>query len=253
MALNKFEKHIKEELKQREIHPSADAWQRLSKQLDEVPVSEEKSFSWYAVAACVVGLLVASVWYFNADEKSESPAIEVVDVEKVDANVDTLQGRKQLVQPKAAIELAVDVLKNEAARELEMKKPTKNEVPELQSEIALSEAFEVERNTKQKEVLVANTLKEEVINTKILEIVAVVDSLEKNNTQITEAEVDRLLRQAQQEILKEKLFANKDSLGAMALLNEVENELDKSFRAQIFESLKEGFLKVRTAVADRNN
>ncbi len=253
MALNKFEKHIKEKLKQHEIRPSADAWKRLSKQLEEVPVSEEKSFSWYAVAACVVCLLVASVWYFIADEVGKSPAIEVVDVEKGGAKVDTLQGRKQLVQPKEAIELGVEVSKNEAARELEMKKPTKNEVPQLQSEIALSEAFEVERNTNQKGVLVANTLKEEVINTKILEIVAVVDSLEKNNAQITEAEVDRLLRQAQQEILKEKLFVNKDSLGAMALLNEVENELDKSFRAQIFESLKEGFLKVRTALADRNN
>jgi len=36
-------------------------------------------------------------------------------------------------------------------------------------------------------------------------------------------------------------------------LNEVEGELDISFREQIFESLKTGFLKVRTAVADRNN
>ena len=35
-------------------------------------------------------------------------------------------------------------------------------------------------------------------------------------------------------------------------LTEVEDELDQSFRDQIFDSLKEGFLKVRTAVADRN-
>jgi len=39
----------------------------------------------------------------------------------------------------------------------------------------------------------------------------------------------------------------------MALLTEVEGELDQSFRDQIFEKLKSGFLKVRTAVADRNN
>ncbi|MFK7811850.1 MAG: hypothetical protein AB8B59_05100, partial [Maribacter sp.] len=69
---------------------------------------------------------------------------------------------------------------------------------------------------------------------------------------LTEAEVDDLLRNAQEEIFRDELFNRNGSVDALALLNEVETELDKSFRDQIFESLKTGFLKVRTAVADRN-
>jgi len=65
---------------------------------------------------------------------------------------------------------------------------------------------------------------------------------------LTNAEVDDLLRSAQEEILREKLFSQNGSVDAMAL----QDELDQSFRDQIFESLKTGFLKVRTAVADRN-
>jgi len=82
--------------------------------------------------------------------------------------------------------------------------------------------------------------------------VAKVDALELSDA-VTDAEVDSLLLQAQQDILKENLFNTDNSVNAMALLTEVEDELDQSFRDQIFESLKTGFLKVRTAVADRNN
>jgi hypothetical protein len=38
----------------------------------------------------------------------------------------------------------------------------------------------------------------------------------------------------------------------MALLNQAETELDLSVRDQLFEALKSGYLKVRTAVADRD-
>ena len=93
----------------------------------------------------------------------------------------------------------------------------------------------------------------EIINTKLLQVLAQVDVLEQDNEELTDAEVDALLRRAQEEILTDKLFRDNHSIDAMALLSEVEGELDKSFRDQIFESLKSGFFKVRTAVADRNN
>ncbi|CAN0604335.1 unnamed protein product, partial [Ectocarpus sp. 12 AP-2014] len=73
------------------------------------------------------------------------------------------------------------------------------------------------------------------------------------NSTVTDAEVDSLLTRAQDEILRDKIFNKDKSVDAMALLTEVEDELDKSFRDQIFDSLKAGFIKVRTAVADRNN
>ena len=76
---------------------------------------------------------------------------------------------------------------------------------------------------------------------------------QKNEIEITDAEVDSLLRNAQEEILNEKRFTLDGKVDAMALLTEVEDELDASFRGQIFEALKGSYLKLRTAVADRNN
>ena len=83
-------------------------------------------------------------------------------------------------------------------------------------------------------------------------IVAQLDVLEQYSA-VTDAEVDSLLKRAQDEILRDKLFNTDKSVDAMALLTEVEGELDQSFRDQIFNSLKASFIKVRTAVADRNN
>ena len=93
----------------------------------------------------------------------------------------------------------------------------------------------------------------QLIQAKITEVVAEVRLLELNNDALTEAEVDSLLRMAQSELLKERIFQADRSVDAMALLNEVEDELDQSFRDQIFDRLKAGFIKVKTAVADRNN
>lgn len=90
------------------------------------------------------------------------------------------------------------------------------------------------------------------METKIAEIVAQVDFLEKKNGAVTKAEIDTLLRQAQKEILEHKVFYKGNTIDAMALLVDVEDELDQSFRDRIFEALKEGYTKVRTAVADRN-
>ena len=73
------------------------------------------------------------------------------------------------------------------------------------------------------------------------------------NAEITDAEIDSLLRAAQQELFTDKILNSEGKVDAMALLTEVEEELDDSFRDQIFEALKQGYLKVRTAVADRNN
>jgi len=95
-------------------------------------------------------------------------------------------------------------------------------------------------------------VEEKLINAKVAEVLAKVAIMEQSST-VTDEEVDSLLQQAQHDILKQKLFRTDASVDAMALLTEVEDELDQSFRDQIFNSLKAGFIKVRTAVADRNN
>ncbi|MEO0336704.1 MAG: hypothetical protein AAF202_09925, partial [Pseudomonadota bacterium] len=94
---------------------------------------------------------------------------------------------------------------------------------------------------------------EELIDKKLNEVLTEVALLEARNVEITDAEVDSLLYAAQRELLTNKIFQENESVDAAALLADVEDELDRTFRGHLFEKLKEGYFKVRTAVADRNN
>jgi len=55
------------------------------------------------------------------------------------------------------------------------------------------------------------------------------------------------------ESLVSKIVSEDGVVDASALLLEAEQELDRSFRDQIFDALKSGYLKAKTAVANRNN
>jgi hypothetical protein len=93
----------------------------------------------------------------------------------------------------------------------------------------------------------------ELFDTKIAEVLARVNALEENNKELTDLEVDSLLRQAQKEILTQNLLNSDNTVNPSTLLSQVEEELDQSFRDQIFGKLKSGYNKVRTAVAVRND
>jgi len=224
METDKFEKHIKSKLNEREIAPSAEAWNKISKDLAVSTPSKKPNYFWIGIAASVLVLLGTSLFYFNAVSGEERNPTEVVEspAEKV-LKEDDVEG--------------VITVENEERISIA-----------LETTIVILETPRKELRDSAKTILVT----ENILNSKIAEVVAKVDALELSDA-VTDAEVDSLLLQAQQDILKENLFNTDNSVNAMALLTEVEDELDQSFRDQIFESLKTGFLKVRTAVADRNN
>lgn len=252
MAPNKFEKHIKNKLEEREISPSENAWARLSEKLDAVDTQPKKSgyFFWYGIAASFIGILIISILYFNSESPIDTPDVDVVETskeEKVETEVITIQKME-----KGTEEVVVENKKVKEQPTLDIKTLDKNQIPKLKNQITSVKENETVIEEPAEKTIVFQDFKDEIIKTKILEIVATVDSLEQDNTALTNAEVDDLLRIAQDELLRDKLFNQNGSVDAMALLSEAENELDKSFRDQIFEKLKSNFLKVRTAVADRN-
>jgi hypothetical protein len=97
---------------------------------------------------------------------------------------------------------------------------------------------------------------EQAIEEKSKRLLEEVLALESNGNRVTDQEVDSLLRLAQAELLAERSLDRKDSLylDPMALLAQAEYELDndKNFRDRLYDSLKESFHKVSTAVAQRN-
>jgi len=245
MAPSKFEKHIKKQLEEREIQPSANAWERLSEKLDvDEPQSKKRYYLWYGLAASFIGFLIISFVYINTT-KDQSTNIQVVEnpVKSSELINDELEINVQ-TEVEKIVEFDAPI-----AEKKDFKNSITNKIDKPQKAITRIE----KRNGISENIELPLKDSEEVINIKIMEVVAQVDLLEQQDESLTDAEVDSLLRKAQNEILNDKLFRNARSVDAMALLTEVEDELDKSFRDQIFESLKNGFLKVRTAVADRNN
>jgi hypothetical protein len=93
----------------------------------------------------------------------------------------------------------------------------------------------------------------EKLDLKVAEVVSQVARLENAGTQVEDEVIDSLLREAQVQLMKDRIGTSSEKVDAMALLSDVEDDLNRSFRDQLFEKLKEGYLKVRTAVAYRND
>nr|WP_299000432.1 hypothetical protein [uncultured Allomuricauda sp.] len=237
--MEKFEKHIKEKLETRKINPSANAWEKISHELSTIQKPKRKRKYGYAIAAGFIGLLIAfGILLFNNEPNQNTLPL---------AEEDSLP--KEQLKKERSPEFKAQQMEVAKSPEETPKEPKYTLVNPVVIEIQETEQI---NRMPLKDSAVA--ISEDVINTKVNEVMNQVTLLEDMaNAEITDAEVDSLLRAAQREILTDGLLNPEGKVDAMALLTEVEDELDESFRDQIFEALKQGYLKVRTAVADRNN
>lgn len=250
METDKFEKHIKSQFKDREIQPSENAWEKISSELNSDTSKKKPVYLWMGIAASVMVLLSIALFYFNGSTDVNEIQLEVVDTDTKEVLEEKKSTESLPFQEKEPEVIAAtdDLEKINSVADKKQESIKKNEIISIEDEI---EVASVESILPKK----ANStleISDDIINTKVAGIVAQIDVLEQYST-VTDAEVDSLLKRAQQEILREKIFKTDKSVDALALLTEVEGELDQSFRDQIFNSLKASFIKVRTAVAARNN
>ncbi|WP_405383790.1 hypothetical protein [Maribacter sp. LLG6340-A2] len=247
METDKFEKHIKAKLQEREILPSENAWAKIASELND-DAKKKPVYLWMGIAANIVVLLGVALFYFNGSAVSNELPNEIVDKEKENKLEDVIIKESIPFKSEEEVVEATSETKTNV-EEVKVEEPI---VPKIQESKVLDDKMEVAVNQVLTDETIEKLLPDEIIDAKVAAIIAQVSVLEQNNT-VTDAEVDSLLKRAQDEILREKIFNKDKSVDAMALLTEVEDELDQSFRDQIFDSLKAGFIKVRTAVADRNN
>lgn len=248
--MEKLEKHIKEKLEARKLSPSKDAWAKVASSLGETDKKKARGTYWYAVAASIIGLLIITAVYFNKQDEKE-PNIQIVNTTNT-TREDSVSNKEQITivdNTSAETQKLVEKVNTIDADKVPFfKEESKQEYKDI---AAIKRAAKVKEAVQ--DSFVKASQEDLVIQEKITEVLATVIDLESMSEQITDAEVDSLLRLAQQDILKEKVFKNTGKVDAMALLTEVEDELDQSFRDKIFIKLKEGLFKARTAVADRNN
>ena len=265
MAPMKFEENIKERLDGREIKPSADAWERINAQLENDKSRKRKpSWFWLAVAAGFVGILILAGNFFKTSPQAQgNPAVTIsttTDAEKKEGNLNQIpikedktilvDNDKPYGENKTKTSKTID--KNHKKGKI-----TDADLSIKPTKTALTEAGKT-TETPEKTTPKTEVFKDELLNTsidaEINALLARVDSLKQSNHQVTDTDIDALLAQAQEKIVNEHRFIEPNkSLSATALLQEVEGELDNSFRDEIFNALKAGYIKTREAIASRND
>ncbi|WP_047548009.1 hypothetical protein [Psychroserpens sp. Hel_I_66] len=278
MAPIKFEENIKNKLEKRTIQPSTGAWDKLSADLNQNDKSNRRGLFFYiGIAASIVGVLLVTTIIFNASENqpgepkivetqandsknkleskelNEIPKVEVATVNSEDISEETKE-KKESNQFKSSIKNEQNVASNS-------KKTIKTE-----DDLVIETPYSTNANNQEKlnKAVVENTTssnrKEQSINTltfekaKVVEVVNEIKKLEIENGTVTDAEIENLLKQAEREILRERIYNETTrTVNADALLQDVEDDLQQSFRSKVFEGLKSSFKTVKSALVERNN
>jgi len=258
MAPIEFEEHLKDKLEKRTIQPSIGAWDVLSERLDgQDKKQNNRAFWWLGIAASIVGVILVTALIFDGSN-SNSIAPTVVDTEnneEVKAN-NVASETTESPEPKSIPKVQkVDTRITEEVTT--NKKPNAAKAITEKGENGFEEVValqEVKEQDKVEKTLAIPVNSSEFEQTKLNEVVAEITRLNTENQGVTEAEIDSLLKQAQRDILKNRIYnENTRTVDANTLLQDVEAELDQSFRTRVFEALKNSYVTVKTAVAERNN
>jgi hypothetical protein len=261
--------NIKDQLEERTIEVSENSWEKLASQLDAND-QKKKRKSFYPYAACLA-LLISFLVFMMLKKDENSQENSIVNSEE------TIKLDKEVVTPSPIIikEEVSDKLFKEALVASEESMPSKQVkaiVKVQKKETSISnqqkEQLEVELQKEIQNAVAVNKNKgtpkviETIITQKEVKIdldkdlrASIIALSATENIVITDEEIDQLLKEAKEsfselDIKKEQdltRFATADEL-----LNEVEYELDKSFKQRVFDLIKKNVKKGKTLLADRN-
>ena len=236
MEPNNFEKDFREKLNERKIEPSDKAWDRLDAMLslaENKKPDKKKKNRWLYIAASVVGFLLVGTFFFNQKKSINEPSkIDVVI--KEDTNKDSIE------------------------------KPTLNAIDSAKTAVAISEKGIVEKSEKEKQsdnvrkqnkpikneqkqiaessVIIKNNQEKQSIN----KPTSVAENSKKEN-------VDQLLEAAEKSVVAENSTKQKKvKINADDLLNQVDGELEQSFREKVITKVNKNYQTVKVALANRN-
>ncbi len=259
MAPLKFEENIKETLSERSITPSEDSWNRLASKLDEGK-NKKRTPIWWAIAAGFVGLVIIGSLLFKGEGNEKQQEFVEIDTQN-----EFVQPETELESPKTEIATQQPETKVIVEREnLEKQQKPLEKKPEIviarvkNTPTVIQESQEI--IIPKSEVSISEVATTDITNdksafeTKVDQVVSDILDLQAQNSEVSEAEVVALLDAAQDD-LKNKPLINPltQKVDAMALLDQVEFDLEQSFRDKVFDALGDGYSKIRTAMADRNN
>ncbi|APG61208.1 hypothetical protein [Christiangramia salexigens] len=252
MVSNRFEDHVKSQLSKREIRPSAESWKKLSGRLDETAKPVRYKW-WFTPLAAGLALVVASLIFVKLNNLNEVPVVNAPEKfeEPQILKKDNYKTKEGIIAGDETIEKVLPASENSVKRAVSNKSVYKTPVSE---KIATINTEVGELNRSEMIGQTGKELKDQIfeISEKIDQLLTKVAKKEAEKGEVTDAEVDALLAEAAKKISQRRKYINAGEVSPGALLAEVEFEMDQSFRKEIFEFLKEEFLKARTAIVTRN-
>jgi hypothetical protein len=264
MAPIKFEDNIREKLEGREIEPSSNAWKKLSERLDNESKKKNNYTIWYAIAAMIIGVFIAVTVFSNRGDKLNENSTDFVDVdtserEEPNENVPNLveitseEKNKAIVVAEEPNTLKFKKTNTGKEKFIPKKKDMVLENTEPKVSEAMAKTIVENRAGKmsqiQEEIIINDPL---IMDKRINELAAQVAIINQKNEVVLAEEVSTLLTNAER-IIQTNRILNSKKIDPVALLGDVESEMENSFRKKIFTALGDGYNAIKTAVVDRNN
>lgn len=239
-----LENNMRSKMRDRELEPSSAAWEKLEKRLDAA-TPKKKFPAWiYAVAAVLLVVFISSI--FTKDHLGDDPQIVLENSNDNPYQVTPEHDVSREVVYESAIEKTeIEVVVKEPA--------TPAEITETLSHQPILTESSIVSEQKSNQEMVANVAEnsDEFWSQKAADVAGNIRDLYEAQDEVSIDEVEALMEQARRDILTGRILKNSKT-DAMALLNEVEWELDKTFYDKVFYALGENFKKLATAYAERN-
>jgi hypothetical protein len=256
MAPIKFEKNIQDKLERRTIQSSENAWHRLSDELDAHASKTNKRMDWWiGIAASLVGVLLITTYSLKTPD-SETILPTVVETPTIRS------GEMEIEQSESIENVKVKaILKTDIISEANLTVPNQSETKKQYSLNKSSNLNAMKQDVAKMSLENSQTKNEIPKNSKLIindrnihESLVENTQMESNNSAIKDSEIEFLLETAQKELLTNTINTErKTKVDASTLLEDVETDLDESFRDKIFNTIVSGYNTVVTAVTDRND
>ncbi|OOV20154.1 hypothetical protein [Flavobacterium sp. LM4] len=233
MEPNNFEKDFREKLNQRTIEPSNKAWDRLDAMLSIAEEKKpEKSNKWLYVAASVMGILLVGTFFFTQNNNATQTPKKVV----IEENTKKDSVLKPVLDNTDSVKTKIVVSENPLKESLNKEEKKRNQIS---NKIIKNESNLITESS----VIIKNNQEKQSINNQTL----IAENTKNSN-------VDQLLENAENKVVAENSTKPKSKVKVNAndLLNQVDGELELSFREKIISKVNKNYQTVKVAVASRN-
>lgn len=225
MEQNNIEKQFKEVLRNRDIQPSAQAWDRLDSMLTVVEQKPKRNFKWFAIAATLIGFSIIGIVFMNSDQSIQPKELN-------DSIVN------EIVRPTVVEENTILV------EETTISLPSK---PLVQSSPKPEKA--------KQDVSEINPKKDALLDLKSEEQVVLLPKEVSKAQQNRYVNAQLLLAEIESKeiiVVKEIISNSKIKVDPQALLSSAEQEVNESFRDKIIQSINKNYSSIKSTLANRN-